>query len=48
MDHFGLERAKFYLDGGNSALVIGFLVETNFEASKTLQIKSFSDPQKLS
>ena len=29
------------LRGGNSALVIGFLVETNFEASKTLFLKAF-------
>ena len=29
------------LDGSNSVLVIGFLVETNFEASKALYVKTF-------
>ena len=29
------------LDGGNRALVIGPLVETNFEASKTQSLKAF-------
>ena len=31
-----------------SALVIGFLVETHFEASKTLYLKAFQSPQKMS
>ena len=31
----------YFLDGGNSALLIGVFVETNFEASKTLFLKAF-------
>ena len=36
-----LPKGSFSLDDGNSALVRGFLVETNFEASKTLFPKAF-------
>ena len=34
-------KSPVKLDGGNAALVIGFLVETNFEASRTLIFKAF-------
>ena len=30
-----------FLDGGNRALVVGFLGDTNFEASETLFLKAF-------
>ena len=33
--------SKIFLDGGNSALVIGVLVKTNFEASKSLYLRAF-------
>ena len=41
-DSWSLAAQKtFRLDGGESALVIGFWLWTNFEASKTLYLKAF-------
>ena len=41
MDSKTCQKCMFFLDGGNSAFVIGVLVEPNFEASKTLFLKAF-------
>ena len=41
-------NCSHHLDGGHSALVIGFLVETNFGGLKNTIFQGIWEPQKLS